>query len=166
MRYLSVCSGIEAASVAERFWQKVDRSTDDVCWEWTAARHTNGYGKIGSGGKFGKTLFAHRVSYEMHHGVIPAGMFVCHSCDNRLCVNPKHLWLGTAKENNRDMRRKGRDRGYDKRGERNPSARLKRSDVDDIRRRATAGEHQGYIAFEYGVSRQLVSAIKNGRVWR
>lgn len=165
MKYLSICSGIEAASVAERFWPKVAKASDAACWEWVAAKHTSGYGKMGSGGRFGKTLLAHRVSYELHYGAIPPGMYVCHSCDNRLCVNPNHLWLGTACDNNADMRHKGRAGSYDKHGERNPSAKLTRTDAGAIRHRALSGENQSAIAADFGVSTQLVSAINNNKVW-
>ena len=165
MKYLSICSGIEAASVAWRFWEKIAKGQENNCWKWTAAKHTNGYGKMGGGGKHGKTLLAHHVSYELHYGAIPNGMFVCHSCDNRLCVNPAHLWLGTASDNVSDMMEKDRWRGYDKRGERNPSAKLTAAQVNEIRERARAGENQSRIAEQFGVSRQLVSEIKRGNVW-
>lgn len=92
----------------QRFWPKVDRSGgSDACWTWTASLHTNGYGQIGSGGR-GRPLLAHRVAWELFCGAIPVGMVVCHRCDNHLCCNPSHLFIGTQAENLEDMTRKGR----------------------------------------------------------
>lgn len=86
-----------------RFWEKVDKSGD--CWWWTAATDTGGYGRFNDGDRL---LGAHRYSYKLHHGEIPDGLYVLHTCDNKPCVNPKHLWLGTARDNSLDMVKKGR----------------------------------------------------------
>lgn len=96
-------------ALAERFWEKVRRVGPSSCWEWTAHCDRRGYGEIGSSGNRGKPhLRAHRVSWEIHNGPIPDGLFVLHRCDNRKCVNPHHLFLGTAKDNTQDMLAKGR----------------------------------------------------------
>lgn len=85
------------------------------CWDWTGARFINGgYGAVNWGGKHIKT---HRVSYEMFNGPIPDGLHVCHKCDRPVCVNPKHLFLGTPKDNMRDCIKKGRakkEKGVDR----------------------------------------------------
>jgi hypothetical protein len=96
----------KSTSPHERFWHFVAPMTDDRgCWEWLGARSGFGYGKSGYEGKF---LAAHRVSWEIHFGLIPEGMLVCHRCDNPSCCNPSHLFLGTAADNTRDMWNKGR----------------------------------------------------------
>ena len=75
------------------------------CWNWTQSLNTHGYGIVWFGGKM---LLAHREAYELFIGPIPAGQWVCHTCDNRRCCNPKHLFLGTVLDNNRDTSQKGR----------------------------------------------------------
>ena len=95
--------------LSERFWAKVEIIPFHGCWEWTASQNRLGYGLIHEKRRM---LKAHRVSWELHYGkVIPAGLFVCHHCDNPGCVNPSHLFLGTNTDNLRDMSAKGRSRG-------------------------------------------------------
>ena len=87
----------------ERFYSKIEES--DNCWLWKGAIQSKGYGSFSIDKK---TYLAHRISYEIHHGEIPNGMLVLHKCDNRRCVNPDHLFLGTAQDNYDDMVAKGR----------------------------------------------------------
>lgn len=93
--------------LAERFNKKWQPVTETGCWLWTGAI-TKGYGMIGSGLGDRRTLLAHRVSWELCNGPVPAGLHVLHKCDTPACVNPDHLFLGTHTDNMCDMTKKGR----------------------------------------------------------
>lgn len=84
------------------FWSQVDKT--ETCWNWTGNRYSCGYGRVHYQGRRHP---AHRVSYRLVVGEIPNGLFVCHHCDNKLCVNPKHLFIGTQKDNMQDWTKKG-----------------------------------------------------------
>lgn len=116
----------------------------------------NGYGQIHHNGK---TAYAHRVSYEIAKGPIPEGMFILHSCDNRKCVNPYHLSLGSFNDNMADMVDKQRQAH----GEKNGHAKLTVEQVREIR---SAIGTQKEIAACFNVARSLVSMIRSGRIWR
>jgi hypothetical protein len=92
----------------QRFWPRVRKSTG--CWEWTGGRYkSGGYGQFKA--SVGQVR-AHRFSWELHNGPIPDGMWVLHRCDNPPCVRPEHLYLGTVRENVRDMIERGRGAGH------------------------------------------------------
>lgn len=97
--------------ISERFWNKVERREADACWLWTGGTARKGYGVFTTGTKRDGSIRHHvasRFSWELHHGTIPDGLYICHSCDNPACVNPAHLWLGTQQDNITDMWQKGR----------------------------------------------------------
>lgn len=93
---------------AERFWKKVHKT--DTCWLWTGSANRHGYGSFAVDGRdaLRRSENAHRFSWRLHYGDIPAGVDVCHRCDVPRCVRPDHLWLGTRLENMADAKAKGR----------------------------------------------------------
>lgn len=175
-------------SLRERFESKVDRSGGaSACWLWLGAGQRYGHVRVKRNGSW-STESAHRVAYELERGDIPAGLEVCHRCDNPKCVNPSHLFLGTRAENAADMVAKGRhatgarcrqknpargDRNGSRlyperlaRGERNARSRLSESVVRDMRERYAAGTSQGALAREYGVMQSTVSKVVLRQAWR
>jgi hypothetical protein len=114
----------------------------------------------------GRNVKAHRHVWEQCFGEIPDGMFVCHHCDNRSCVNPEHLFLGDHQDNMDDMVRKGRGRTSSGRGgEGNPASKLTQLQVDEIRRLCLRGVSQKSIAAKFGIHPISVSRIACGDRW-
>ena len=133
--------------VAERFWSKVDVRGPDECWEWTAGRYSSGYGAFSL---WGRTWTAHRVAYMLARGKMPEGLLVCHTCDNRGCVNPRHLYAGSHLDNNRDARVRGRIK---------PHGRHKLTDeqVEEVRRLWVPYKvSQARLGEKYGVSHTTI----------
>lgn len=134
----------------ERFWRWLDKRQDG-CWIYTGNKDADGYGRLVRGGKW---VRAHRYAYALTKGPIPDGMMVCHTCDNRPCCNPAHLFVGTATDNNRDREAKGR--GCKRRewlhGERSPMSKLTNAQRLEIRRRVIAGESMRAMGRIFGVS--------------
>lgn len=164
----------------ERFWAKVVKHPGDACWEWTACRFKPPRSNFLGYGCFSfrrKLQGAHRVSWILHNGPIPDGMWVLHKCDNPPCCNPAHLFLGSPKDNVLDMVAKGRNappRGDDnwmrkiegiQAGANNFNARLTEEDVMKIKPRILAGEHQRALASSFGVSVATIAAIAGGTNW-
>lgn len=157
-------------TTTERFWQHVRISGTDACWGWTSAVSIHGYGRFKVNDKM---IAVHRYSYWLAYGELPTNLDICHKCNNRRCVNPVHLYAGTAKENVADAIKAGthhnfvktRTSGLAPKGESQPKALLIESQVLDIYRRCHAGESHRAIAAEYGVGKTTITNIHSGRSW-
>lgn len=151
-------------SEQERFWEKVDKKSDDECWEWLAHKDVKGYGIFN--GKF--STKAHRLSWFYLNGEVPKNLLVCHKCDNPSCVNPNHLFLGTNKDNMRDMFSKGRNFDYTKRrGENNYFSILSEKQVKAIKFLYNSGQFSTYYLSDiFNVSRNCISKIIHKETWK
>jgi len=148
-------------STIDRLMSKVikNRGPNNSCWDVTGSLLNSGYGRIK---KNGKSALAHRFSWEYHNKKkIPEGLCVLHSCDNRSCVNPEHLRLGTHQDNMDDMAK----RNISIKGENHHRAKLTEDKVLKIYKDAHAGESLTKMAKNHGVSVQSISHIKLGRAW-
>ena len=123
------------------------------CWNWTQGTSSAGYGLVKFGGE---QWIAPRLYYFVFVGPIPEGVMVCHHCDNPRCVNPDHLFLGTAKDTHDDAVEKGRKPG--RRGMRAPNAKLTDDQVRAIR---ADNRHQAVIGKEYGLHQTAVCRVRN-----
>lgn len=187
-------------TLAARFWPKVNKDgpipahRPDLgpCWLWTASLGSNGYGQIGSGGTDWRPIGAHCASWLLHVGPIPDGLSVLHHCDVKRCVNPPHLFVGTAADNAADMWAKGRGPGGDRngsridpsrlrrgerhparidpsylaRGERQGSAKLTAEDVVAIRSAYAGGARLAALSRRFKVTERAIRNVVTGKTWR
>lgn len=149
----------------ERFWTKVDKENSDIfydgirCWEWTEGLSPYGYGMYR---RNGHNIFAHRYSYLLKFGEFDTKLYVLHHCDNRKCVNPKHLFLGTQIENMQDKVKKGRQSN----GEKHGMSKLTEKDVIKIYKMSDSGKYtQLEIGKIFGVDRSSIAFIILGKRW-
>lgn len=126
------------------------KRADNGCVEWTAARSNDGYGRLSIKGKYFR---AHRVSYELFKGEIPEGMLVCHTCDNPICIDPEHLFLGTAWDNTLDRLNKGRG----------TPMKLSDEEVACIRRHLDHGVSHDKLAKWFDVSTLIIHNIRHNK---
>jgi hypothetical protein len=153
-------AGLSRADLSEacvaRFHSKYNKTAD--CWLWQAGRYHHGYGMVSVGRKGGRqrNSYAHRVAYVLAKGPIPRGLVVMHACDNRACVNPAHLSLGTQGDNVRDAARKGH---YSIPHPTSSVRKLSDGDVRAIRMSFASGDA---LARCYGVSKSTISFIRRG----
>lgn len=148
----------------ERLLKKV-KANENGCWIWTAAKDWDGYGSTYG---FQTQMRAPKMFYFIWKGVVPEGLFVCHKCDTPSCVNPNHLFLGTAKENNHECLNKGRHSCG--RGSRNGSAKLSEAQVEEIRNKYRPYSRDGFnmynLAIHYGVSPTQIHAVIHRKNWK
>lgn len=176
-------TGPQKLPVSTRFWRKVEKS--DSCWIWVGAKiQKSSYGVINVNGK---PKLTHRVSYELAFGDIPDGMCVLHRCDVKPCVNPSHLFIGTKKDNSRDMVEKGRhyyqqkpeviirgERHYSKKypekvnkGEKHGMSKLSEEQVTYIRQKYSSQTISiRELALEMMVSSSTIHMIISRKTWR
>jgi hypothetical protein len=143
----------DQGNIVKRFSALADIRPGDVCWRWLGKKNPKGYGYFGVGGQGAGTQLAHRVAYRLFRGRIPKGLWVLHRCDNPSCVNPSHLFLGTAKDNMQDAKAKGRLKP--------PPVRRKLTG-DQVAEIRASGEYPTALGRRYGVSAEQVRRIKNG----
>ena len=142
----------------DKFWVRVKKTRG--CWRWQGLVFANtGYGQFNI---LGWPVGAHRISWYLKTGKAPVGVSVLHACDNRLCVNPKHLFLGTQADNNRDTHDKMRHRF----GEQHWKVVLSNKDIKEIRRRYKRGELQRELGEEFGVGQPHISSIVRHKAWQ
>jgi hypothetical protein len=140
-----------SADAEARFWARVDKTAE--CWNWTGSIQSRGYGDGSFGGR---RLLVHRLSWELAHDEAPPrGLSVLHRCDNRRCVRPEHLFLGTPADNTLDMMQKGRQ----------VTCKLTRENAIAIREACAAGVAYRQLAMQYGVSPSTIKAVASRQNW-
>lgn len=152
-------SGVGGNELRARFTAKVNQT--DSCWLWRGAQDLDGYARFNFNGR---NLHASRAAYLLYIGPIPPDMSVCHTCDNRLCVNPSHLFLGTHADNMRDMARKKRSRVPH--GEQHVRSRLDTAKVRTIRHLHTQGYGPKEIAQLFSVTVGAIRSVLTRRTWK
>jgi HNH endonuclease len=150
------------ADRAAEFWAQVQRG--DGCWLWQGPLIESGYGNFNI--NYREVRGAHRAAWVFTHGPIPAGLCICHRCDNPQCVRPDHLFLGTTADNTRDAAAKGRMRNGNQKCERNANAKLTWITVDLARQWHSEGVARQEIARRLGVAAATVFAILRGVTWK
>jgi len=155
----SESGGATHGTTTERFWRYVSKG--ESCWLWTGTKDKDGYGMLSGKKPDGKRtqLRPHRISYELHIGEIPCGVFVLHKCNNPACVNPEHLYSGTHNENMKDRI----DAGHYSVGEKHPNAKI----TESIAREILASKQPAKIMAEkFGISESQIKNIRRGEQWK
>lgn len=151
----------KAKDLKIRFWGKVSIRSKDECWPWLARKIRNGYGQFAIGKL---RLSSHRMAYELFYGKSPDDLCVLHTCDNRECNNPHHLFLGTILDNIRDREKKGRT--VTVKGGLHGRAKLSDDDVLIVKALLREGIHHKEIAKRFNVSKSAIHHISAGNRWK
>lgn len=169
MNSLSFLTPEQRESLERRFWAKVDKSHENGCWNWIASTYGTGYGTIQVYRTDGKPVNcgSHRVSFMLNGDIPEESPWILHTCDNRLCVNPAHLYAGTPKQNMADMFARGRQQDFSKqiRGEDVSNAKLTEKDVREIRE-LFPETARADLARQYEVTFQAITAIVHWKTWK
>jgi len=144
--------------IIDRFWSKVNIQGQDDCWNWIGAMNVQGYGVLKIKGTHHRS---NRLSWIIHNDSIPDRLFVCHTCDNRACVNPRHLFLGTHRDNTDDMLSKNRQA----KGEKSGPSKLVADQVLEIRRIGSSCS-QAELSKRFNVSIMAIRRILSRKNWR
>ena len=155
---LGIPTKMTAREIVAKKLKEHSKKMPSGCWEWQKSTNHGGYGLL----RYGKDALAHRVSYLIFNGPVGDGMDVCHSCDNRKCVNPAHLFVGTRKDNMQDALNKNRVAF----GERTSQSKLKSQDVSEILQAVARGESKRKLAAFYGVALSTIWSIVYRRNWK
>lgn len=160
---MSIRNRMWTQPLAERFSVAYYAEPNSGCWLWEGSMR-NGYGVMKVSGR---KHYAHRLSWEIYRGPVPVGVEVCHQCDNKCCVNPAHLFVGTHRDNMMDAWCKGIiSKPPTLTGEQHHAARLTIADVAQIRNRRTMGETLLSIARDYGMTKENIGAIVRRQTWK
>ena len=153
---------ILSQKLIDRFWKYVNISSEIDCWNWNSKKPDN-YPSF----RIKENMWgAHRVSWMIKNGFDPGEFHVLHTCDNKICVNPNHLVIGTHQDNMKDMLNKKRNNWKSFPGEKNLSSKLTDQQVIEIRDRIKNGEKNVRLAEEFDIHHQTISRIKLGKVWK
>lgn len=144
----------DSRTTAAHFWAKVSIPSEFQCWEWTGRKSSAGYGKMTD------ETMAHRWAYEYFNGPIPDSLYILHSCDNKTCVNPAHLRVGTHAENMQDARERNRFH----RREKCHNAKVTAEIADYIRRNPDKLKLKE-LAAKFGIANSTASYIRSGKTW-
>jgi hypothetical protein len=158
----AMCPPSTHGPIKDRLERRLAANAETGCLEWTGQTSSNGYGRIRSTGKPYRSVYTHRVAWELANGPISDGLFVCHRCDNRICCNPDHLFLGTAADNSGDMVTKGRSA----RGRRVAGAILTEERVAQIRTLRAEGWSHEDLARRFEITSRHVGKVCRGEIWK
>lgn len=150
-------------ATVQRFWSKVKSGEPNACWEWQATLSQSGYGSFKLGDK---AVTSSRMAYALSTNDDPLELSICHTCDNRKCCNPSHLYKGTVKQNTQDMLNRGRASNGNRIGSANGANKLIENDIKIIRALIAHGGTNKSIALRFGVTHQMISKIRCGHFWK
>ncbi len=150
------------ANKPEDVWKRINKKSDEECWNWIGVISKTGYGHMRINYKH---HLVHRIVYKEICGSIPEGMCVLHKCDNRSCCNPKHLYIGTYKDNSCDMINRGRKASQI--GEKNNASKLTNEEINQIKFLFSTGKYfQKELGKMFGVTQSNISCIVRDVTWK